>query len=190
MLPAREHVQLPEHAPAERVLRQHALDRELDHPLRVLVEELLEGDRLDPADMAGVMVVDLVGELATRDPDPLRVHHDDVIPHVYVRAVIHLVLALEAMGDLRRQTPERLVARVDDEPVAADGSGLGKYGLHGSLLAGRRPGITPGAGPKKGGKTDSSRSTNAKARARRAPGPSGAAAPRVCRLQLPSIIER
>src|SRR2546430_9805945 len=63
----------------------------------------------------------------------------DVVAHVHVRAVISLVLALEAMGDLRGQPPERLVAGVDDEPIAPDGTGPGKYGLHRSLVAVRPP---------------------------------------------------
>src|SRR5271170_1782364 len=132
---ARKHVQLPEHAPAEGVLRQHPLYCELDHPLRMLGEQLLERDRLDAPDVAGVVVVDLVGELAPGDADLLRVHDDDVVAHVHVRAVVSLVLALEAMGDLRGKPPEGLVAGVDNEPIAADGAGLGKYGLHSSLMA-------------------------------------------------------
>ena len=85
---------------------------------------------LMPPMYAGVVVVDLVGELAAGDADLLALHHDDVIAHVHVRAVVSLVLALEAMRDLRGQAPERLAAGVDDEPVAADGRRLGEYGLH------------------------------------------------------------
>src|SRR2546429_9222752 len=152
MLAACKHVQLPEHAPAERVLRQHALDRELDHALGVLAEKLLQSDRLYAADMAGMVVVDLVGELAPGDTDLLRIDHHDVVAHVHVRAVVSLVLALEAMSDLRGQPPERLVAGVDDEPIAPDGTGPGKYGLHRSLVAGRRRRGEPldGRGRKKG----------------------------------------
>src|SRR5256714_11189986 len=139
MLAACKHVQLPEHAPAERVLRQHALDRELDHALGVLAEKLLQSDRLYAADMAGMVVVDLVGELAPGDTDLLRIDHHDVVAHVHVRAVVSLVLALEAMSDLRGQPPERLVAGVDDEPIAPDGTGPGEYGLHRSLVAVRPP---------------------------------------------------
>src|SRR5215472_17859135 len=135
MRAAGEHMELLEHAPAEGILRQHALDRELDPPLGVLGEELLERDRLDATDVAGVVVVDLVAELAPGDADLLRVHHHDVIAHIDVRAVVSLVLALQAVGDLRGEAPQRLVAGVDDEPVAADAGGLGKYGLHRSLVA-------------------------------------------------------
>ena len=150
-----EHVQLPEHAPAERVLRQHPLHRELDRPLGVLAEELLERDRLDAADVAGVVIVDLVGELATCDTDLLRIHDDDVVTHVDVRAVVGLVLALQAVGNLGSEATERLVAGVDNEPIAADGAGLGKYGLHSSLVAcagAKYGGRSPKGRPKKAGK--------------------------------------
>src|ERR1700758_4502782 len=150
-----KHMKLLEHAPAEGILRQHALDGELDHPLRMLGQELLERDRLDAANVAGVVVVDLVAELAPGDADLLRVHDHDVIAHIDVGAVVSLVLALEAMGDLRGETPQRLVAGVDDEPVAADARGLGKYGLHRSLVATcQRPGglTLEGRGQKKAGK--------------------------------------
>src|SRR2546430_11996862 len=78
----------------------------------------------------------------------------DVVAHVHVRAVVSLVLALEAMSDLRGQPPERLVAGVDDEPIAPDGTGPGKYGLHRSLVAvrRRRGGPWDGRGRKKAGK--------------------------------------
>src|SRR5213082_731240 len=95
--------------------------------------------RLDADDMAGMVVVDLVGELAPGDTDLLRIDHHDVVAHVHVRAVVSLVLALEAMSDLRGQPPERFVAGVDDEPIATDGTGPGKYGLHRSLVAPRPP---------------------------------------------------
>src|SRR2546430_6207544 len=139
VLAAGEHMKLPVHAPAQRVLRQHALHCEFDHPLRVLAQELLEGDRLDAADVAGVVVIDLVGELAPGDTDLVRVHHDDMVAHVHVRAVIGLVLALQAVRDLRGKPSQGLVACIDDEPVAADTAGLGKYGLH--KLRGSKEGV-------------------------------------------------
>src|SRR5205807_9605852 len=73
---------------------------------------------------------------------------------VHGRAVVRLLLPLEAMGDLRGQPPERLVAGGDAEPIARGGTGPGKYGLHGSLVAVRRRRGEPwdGRGQKKAGK--------------------------------------
>src|SRR5205807_9050131 len=93
---------------------------------------------------AGVVIIDLVGELAPGDADLVRVHHHDVVAHVDVRAVIGLVLALQAVRDLGGKPSESLVARIDDEPVAADTAGLGEYGFH-KLQASKE-----GSGAKKG----------------------------------------
>jgi hypothetical protein len=65
MLIARENMQFAIHATAEDGFRQHALDGELQDALRMLLEELLKRDRLDSANGAGVVVVDLVGEFRT-----------------------------------------------------------------------------------------------------------------------------
>jgi len=48
MLCARKYVQLPKHAAAQGILRQHALHRKLDRALRVLIKELAQRDRLMP----------------------------------------------------------------------------------------------------------------------------------------------
>jgi hypothetical protein len=44
MFAAGEHVELAEHGPTEGILREHALDGNLDGPLGMLVQQLLEGD--------------------------------------------------------------------------------------------------------------------------------------------------
>ena len=108
---------LAEHGSPEGILREHALDGNLDGSLGVLVQQLLEGDGLDSADVASVMVVNLVGELPPRDMNLLGVQHDDVIAHIHVRAVDSLVLALQAMSNLGGEAPERLIAGVDYEPM-------------------------------------------------------------------------
>jgi hypothetical protein len=96
----------------------------------VLLEHLAEGDRLDAADGAGVVIVDLVFELVARDFDLLGIQHDDVIAHVDVRAVGRLGLALEAHGDLSGEPAEHLVGCIDDVPVAAGRLGIHKRSRH------------------------------------------------------------
>ncbi len=126
VLGALEHVQLAIHAPAERILRQHALDRELDRALGVLGHQLLERLALDAADRAGVPVVDLVAQLVAGDADLLGVQHDDVIAGVDVRRVFGLVLAAQTHGDLGGEAAERLAARIHHVPVAPHGLGTRK----------------------------------------------------------------
>src|SRR5579872_580975 len=119
---AREHMQLAKHAPAERIFWEHALDRKLDRALGMLVQKLPQRYRFDPADVSGVVVIDLVLELSSGNADLPGIDHDNVIPHVHMRAVISLVLALEPMRDLRRQATQRLAGSIDDIPVATNGA--------------------------------------------------------------------
>src|SRR5207245_6404534 len=58
------HLQLLQHLAAERSLRQHATHRELDDPLRVAREQVLEVLAANPARVAAVAVVGLLQELA------------------------------------------------------------------------------------------------------------------------------
>lgn len=130
VLVAREHVQLAIHATTEHGLGQHALDGDLDHALGMLFEELAESDRLDAADGAGVVVVDLVGHLGAGHAHLLGVDDHDVIAHVDVRAVVGLVLALEAQRNFRCQTTEGFALGVNEIPVAANRRGLRKNSAH------------------------------------------------------------
>src|SRR5579864_150772 len=170
MVAAGEYVKLAKHGSAERILREHALDGNLDGSLGMLVEQLLERDRLDTADVAGVVVVDLIGELPPGNADLASVHHHDVITHVYVGAVVRLVLTLEAVCNLRGQTSERFAFGINQIPIAADAAGFGEDGpgRHGSVRRDRRCTScrlihkNHYGGSKKGGEVYSSRSFNAK----------------------------
>ena len=66
----------------------------------MLREELPEHDRLDATDVTRMVIVDLVLKLASRDADLLSMDDDDVIPHIDVRAIARLMLALQTMGNL------------------------------------------------------------------------------------------
>ncbi len=82
-----------------------------------------------PPMIAGVVVVNLVGQLASGDVDLLGVDDDEVIAHVHVRAVISLVLALQAMGNGRSQATKGLSLGINEVPIAADGAGFGENRL-------------------------------------------------------------
>src|SRR5581483_9954770 len=89
------------------------------------------------ARIARVAVVALLVELVARNLDLLRVHDDHEVASVDVRRVLRLVLAPQRVRDLRRETAERLPARVDDVPVARDFAGLGVVGLRAHAKGGR-----------------------------------------------------
>ena len=75
-------------------------------------------------------MVHLLVELLAGDRDLLGVDDDDEVAGVDVRRVLRLVLAAERVGDLRRETAERLAVGVDDVPVAGDLARLCVPGLH------------------------------------------------------------
>src|SRR4051794_7682141 len=77
----------------ERSLGQHAAHGQANHALGVAGEQVLEGLRPDPARVARVAVVGLVGELARADGQRRGVDDDDVVAAVEVRRPGRLVLA-------------------------------------------------------------------------------------------------
>src|SRR5262245_19418835 len=130
MLVAADHLELLEHLPPERALRQHAFDGNFDGALRMRREELLERLLLQVADGARVAVVDLVLELAARDADLLGVDDDEEIARIDVRRVNGLVLAAQPMRERSRQATERLALGIDEVPVASNGLWVGRDGFH------------------------------------------------------------
>src|SRR5688572_646256 len=130
MLLAADDLELLEHLPTERALRQHAFDGNLDGALRVRLQQLLERLLLHVADRARVAVVDLVLELAARDADLLGIDDDDEVARVYVRGVDRLVLAAQPMSQRRGQTAESFSVGIDEVPIAPDGLRLRREGFH------------------------------------------------------------
>ncbi len=113
MIFAAEHMQLLIHATAQRAFRQHALHGELNRALRMLLQELAQRNALQVADVAGVLVVKLVGELRARNADFTGVDDDDVIAKVLMRRIIRLVLAFQSTRDFRGQAAQGFARRVD-----------------------------------------------------------------------------
>ncbi len=94
------------------------------------LRSLPSGYRLEIPQVPGVVVIHLVVQLVAGDRNLPGVQHHDMIAHVDVRAVVGLVLALEAVRNLRGEAPERLAAGVDHIPVTAHGGRIGEYRLH------------------------------------------------------------
>lgn len=118
MCSARIDFQLTVHVATQRVLRQHAFDRGLDHALRGFSNQLFEVDRLDAARETGVGVVDFVGGFSTGYTNLLGIDNDDVIAGVNVRSVLSFMLATQTARDFGGQTTQGLTCSVDDKPVA------------------------------------------------------------------------
>ena len=102
------------------------------------LSSLPERNGLEIAQVAGVVVVQLVVELVAGDRDLLGMQHDDVIAHVHMRAVVGLVLALEPQRNPRRQATQGFATGINDIPIAAHGRRLGEFGLHHGHFSPRR----------------------------------------------------
>src|SRR5690242_14620482 len=79
---------------AERSTRQHPLHRLLDNALWRFAGKIVFGTALlDAADIAGVIVKDLVLTLIAREQNLLGIDHDNIVPAIQMRRVHWLVLA-------------------------------------------------------------------------------------------------
>ncbi len=78
------------------------------------------GDAFDAARITGVTIVDLVRQLAAGDAHLVGVDDDDEVAGVDVRRVLGFVLAAQPMRDLGRQSSERTIGSVHNEPVVAN----------------------------------------------------------------------
>src|SRR5205814_6618063 len=85
-------LELLRHGASEAVLREHSLDRPLDHALGMGPEHRLGAHLFEAADVAGVPAILLVLELPSRELDLFSVDHDHVIADVKVRTEARLVL--------------------------------------------------------------------------------------------------
>src|ERR1019366_4562629 len=90
MLVAAKNMQLFVHASAQWALGQHTLHRELDRAFRVLFQQLAERNALQVTNVSGVLMVELVSELGSRDPHGARIDDDNMVAKVFMRRIIRL----------------------------------------------------------------------------------------------------
>src|SRR6476469_10327374 len=84
----------------ERPARDHALNRLFEDSLgEPALEDLAGGGLLEPARITGVLVVDLLAELAPGEADLVGIDHHDMIAAVDMRRVAGLVLAPQDVRD-------------------------------------------------------------------------------------------
>jgi hypothetical protein len=123
---------------AERAARDHALHRLLEHTLgETALEHLARSRLLQPAGVAGVLVIDLLVELAAGEADLVGVDHDDMVAAIDVRREARLVLAAQDVGDDRRDAPDDQAVGVDQMPFLLDLGRLGRLGRLHQRLHGR-----------------------------------------------------
>src|SRR3954466_15938978 len=101
-------------------LRQHAVNRLLDHALGVLLEHRRKRREALMSHVAGVPEVQLLIRFLAGDANLRGVDHDDVVTGIHVRGVHRLVLATDDLRDFGRQTAEDDAFGVDDVPLVLD----------------------------------------------------------------------
>ena len=102
-------------------LGQHALDGLFHDALgEAAVQDLLGGGFLDPARVAGVTIVDLVGRLLAGEHHLVDVGHDDIVTAIDVGGVVGAVLAAQAVGDEGREAAHHDAFGVDVDPLLLD----------------------------------------------------------------------
>ena len=130
--------QIAELLAAERPVRQHALHRLLDHALReAAFENVLRGAFLDAADVAGVMVIDLLLALAPGEHHLLGIDDDDVVAVIDMGREGGLVLAAQPHRDDRGEAADDQTLGVDQHPLLLDVGGLGRIRGHGIIRESR-----------------------------------------------------
>src|SRR5213593_1717534 len=82
------------------------------------LHHLLGGNFLEPTWPTGVMPIDFVLQLVSRENDLLSVDDDHVIANVEERRIRCFVLSHQQAGSDSRQPTHGLAVGVDDEPVA------------------------------------------------------------------------
>ncbi len=125
---------------AQRTTRHHALNSLFKDSLREATFKNL-GSRyaLDPTGIAGVAIIDFVGELLAREPHLIRIDDDDIVTAINVRGVAWLVLAAQNVGDDRSHTAHDQTIGIDQMPLLFDFSGLHRPRLTGDDLHGAVP---------------------------------------------------
>jgi len=105
-------LELAKHGPPQGILRQHALHGDFDHPPGRLGLQLPETDGFQVADVPRMVVIHLVGRLATGYMHLVGIDDNNVVAGIYMRRIFRLVLAAQATSDLGGQTPERLACGI------------------------------------------------------------------------------
>ena len=125
MIGALEDAQIAHLGAAERTTRHHTLDSLDEHTLwKAPFKNLCRRRFLDPAGMASVAVIDLVGCLLAGKAHLFGVDDDDVVTTIDVRRIARLVLAAKTIGNDRGKATDNEPFGIDDKPFLLDLGGF------------------------------------------------------------------
>lgn len=117
---------------AERSSWQHPLNGLLHHALGKLAgEDLLRGSLLDAADIAGVVMVDLLLRLSSGQNHLVRIDHNDIVAAIDMWCKNRAMLAAQAQRNQRGEATDDEPLRVDEHPFLFDLADFGRVSGHG-----------------------------------------------------------
>lgn len=105
---------------AQRVVRQHAFHRALDHQLGFAFQHVDKQLFAQAAGIAGEMRVGFPSRFFAGEHDFIGIDDDDEIANVGMRRKLRLVLAAQNVCDLAGEPPQHLVFGVNDVPFSRD----------------------------------------------------------------------
>src|SRR6185369_15634819 len=99
--------------PRKLVFGKHSLDSPFDKVGGLFLQKFAGADLLEAPRKAGVVVVDLVGQLAAGQCDLLGVYDDDKVTRINAGGVDGLVLAAQNVGYLGGKPSENCILCID-----------------------------------------------------------------------------
>src|SRR5450432_1005654 len=122
-----------DHLPTKAVVRQHAFDRVFDDTLRMTLEHIFQARLAETARELRMAIVELLLQLVSSDRDLACIQDNHIVTSIQVGGEGRLVLAAQDMSDLRSETPQAQIRRVDHKPGTFDCLSCGGVGLKSHL---------------------------------------------------------
>jgi hypothetical protein len=111
-------LQLFPHLPAKFVLGQHSANRELEHSLRMTLQQFFGSYFFESARPTGMVAIKLILKLVSGEHYFFSIDYYDVITHIHIWSVGWLVLAHQQARSGSSKPPDGFSIGIDHEPVA------------------------------------------------------------------------
>src|SRR5215510_10647802 len=112
-------LKLLRHCFTELVLRQHALNGQLEDPLRLLSNHLLCSGLSQTAGVQSVMAIEFLFDLVSLQNCLASIDHYNVISSIEKRSPLRTALTAQDQSNLRREMANRLAARINHVPFSS-----------------------------------------------------------------------
>ena len=120
MIRASVDLELLGHLATQRSLGQHTHDSTADCKFRLLSQQLAVLGFLQAADIAGVMIINLLIQLLAGHDDLILIFVNDIFAVLHIVVVIRLILAAKDVRDLAGHTAKHLTLGIDNIPLTGN----------------------------------------------------------------------